>query len=105
MAPRQWDDGCTEVSDLTGAVWRNWGSRTAIALGYHQLDDCVPNCARGTVKSYRAQATAFRIQTCNYEGERYRAYTRIRIRYTVPRANPFGLRAGWQGSTFQLKCE
>jgi hypothetical protein len=104
VAPREWDDGCTEVSDLVRASWRHWGTREAEADGYHELDDCEPDCGRGTVSSYPARATAYRIRTCAYGGRRYSAYTRVRIRYSLPLANPFGLAGGSHIETFRLKC-
>jgi hypothetical protein len=106
VAPRKWDYGCTEVWDLIRTHWHHWGHGPATGRGRHQLDDCNPNCAEGTVKSYPARARAFRIRWCyNAHGLLRRFYTRVRISYSVPAHNPFGLRRGRHKLLYRLRCE
>src|SRR3954447_3528467 len=88
VAPRDWDYGCTEVLDLVGARWRHWGSAHARATGKHQLDNCRPNCGAGTVRSYRAHATAWHVRRCRDSHRRSRRfYTRVTLLYLVPTRN------------------
>ena len=56
-----------EFSDLTltKLTWRHWGSEVARAHGKSRVNDCIPNCAAGTIHFGSASVHVYRRKTIN----------------------------------------
>ncbi len=68
------DDG----QGLQGLRWTSWTARLASGYGTFYENDCVPNCAAGHVRHYRADVTLW--QTAKVPGHAgERQYTRITV--------------------------
>jgi hypothetical protein len=54
-----------DLSDLalTKLHWRHWGTKIARAHGKARGNDCIPNCASGTIRHGTATLKVFRKQT------------------------------------------
>lgn len=105
VRPKQWDLGCTGVSDLDRMAWHTWGGPTASGSGVTQLNNCSPSCAGGTVQEFPVDAAAFRIRKCRTNnGKVGRHYTRVRLVYELPPDNLFGRSGGRQDLTYRLSC-
>lgn len=59
--------------DRGGLHWLSWGGPSALAHGYAWLNDCRPDCARGTFHRHRAVIRARR--------PRHELYTRMTIKF------------------------
>jgi hypothetical protein len=53
--------------------WRSWTTNRASATGAVWIDDCKPNCAKGTFSPHAVKASAFRPVRGHF--------TRLRLRY------------------------
>jgi hypothetical protein len=56
-----------EFHDLTlrKLKWRHWGSKRARAHGKSRVNDCIPNCAAGTIHFGSASVHVYRRKTVN----------------------------------------
>ena len=54
-----------EFSDLTltKLKWRHWGTKVARAKGRARVNDCIPNCAAGTIHYGSVNAHVYRRKT------------------------------------------
>lgn len=105
VRPAKWDRGCTGVWDLTQMTWRTWGHARASGRGMTQLNDCVPYCALGAVEEFPVRARLSRARRCQgKDGRIGRYYTRIKLIYTIPADNPYGVRGGLRNPTLKLGC-
>ena len=73
---------------LERLVWRRWNHGTAAGGGIARVNDCVPFCVAGTIRSYRVRVRAYRIRRCHADNDQYR-YTRVRV--TFRGARPAGV--------------
>src|SRR4051794_39641593 len=65
--------------DVEGVRWSFWGARRATGTGTYPYNDCVPDCARGTVTRHPADLTASGVEFC---GKRKRhVYKRLLIHF------------------------
>ena len=61
-APRRYVLACGDGSDyLRHLNWTVW-STTALATGTEWINDCVPDCARGTFRHYQVLVTLWRVR-------------------------------------------
>ncbi|MCP9491932.1 MAG: hypothetical protein MSC31_18965 [Solirubrobacteraceae bacterium MAG38_C4-C5] len=103
--PTRWDAGCTGVPELDGMSWQEWGGRLATGSGLTRVNDCVPDCAEGTVYQFPAAATVSRIRSCVDErGQVAWFYTRVGYSYTMPAGHPLGGEPGPVDGEFEMLC-
>lgn len=103
VRPATWDNGCTGVADLARMTWSSWGGPTAAGSGVTQTNDCVPDCANGTVEEFPAQAYLARVRSCRANNGRVgRYYTRLRILYKLPPNHHAG--SGPRDAQYRLAC-
>ena len=83
VAPRTWDYGCTEQTDLLRARWRDWGRSVSTAQGLTRYS---PDVVRFPVVVYPVHVVAWRIRRCADVHHRFaRYYTRVRLTFTLRR--------------------
>lgn len=70
--------GCGKLP-LTDLHWSRWGSAAAIASGVAHVNDCRPDCARGTFREFPVTVALTRISTCKATGER--RYQNLNVTY------------------------
>jgi hypothetical protein len=68
-------------STISGLRWRDWNSARARAAGTLEFNDCMPDCASGSLTYYRVAVTLSRIRTCNEKPH----YLTMLFRYTGAR--------------------
>lgn len=70
----------------------------------HQLIDCDPNCAEGSLIEPAADVKIYRIRTCiGSGGHKHRFYTRVSITYMLD--EPFGgIPAGKDTTLYRQHC-
>jgi hypothetical protein len=61
---------------IYGLRWRSWGGRRARATGIFPVNNCVPDCARGSISPRRVAVTLSRKRLCRG----YDEYLRLRYR-------------------------
>jgi hypothetical protein len=66
---------------LTGLAWTRWAASGAAATGKAHENDCVPSCAAGHYRVYRAKITLASVKHC---ASGRLAFTRIRYVPTGP---------------------
>jgi hypothetical protein len=99
VAPRYWDSGCTGNREIIRARWSRWGRRAATAESSTAVNDCDPDCARGTVQVYPSRARAYRLRRCQTRGgQRRRFYTRVRLTVFIDGQSPYR-------NTLRLVCQ
>jgi hypothetical protein len=49
---------------ITGMTWSKWGRKLARGTGTYQVNDCVPNCAEGTITPTPASVVLSGRQLC-----------------------------------------
>ncbi|WP_165165115.1 hypothetical protein [Corynebacterium qintianiae] len=83
---------------LTDLQWQGWNSDTAEAAGTASINDCDPDCAGGTFRTFPAEVRASEKRSCGYNLE---VYTKLEVDYSeeVQRAEPLA-----QPETFDLGC-
>lgn len=58
--------------------WTSWNSRTGRGWGGNWLDDCAPDCARGTFTAYPVNLKVYRPRVL----AGHRLFTRLQVTYT-----------------------
>ena len=71
---------------VTRLRWHKWSSRWAVAGGMFHLNDCRPDCARGTFHRRRGVLLLTRRMFCPSEGKF--VFRHMTIRYTHASRNP-----------------
>jgi hypothetical protein len=71
-------------SVLTHLAWSSWTAASASGTGTQVVNDCVPYCAAGKFRSYRADVTFWRSEPVpGHPGQRY--FSRVTVRYPAAR--------------------
>lgn len=82
IAPRRYVLACGDGSDyLRHLNWAVW-TTTALATGTEWINDCVPDCARGTFRHYRVLVTLWRARPLTRAVDHF---TRLTTLYTHKR--------------------
>jgi hypothetical protein len=64
---------------LQRLVWRGWNRTVATGAGIAKANDCIPYCAVGHFRTYRARVRAYRIRRCEVDNNL--RYTRLSITF------------------------
>ena len=90
VRPSWWDLACGDGSVAAqSVVWSSWTSTGAIGRGLVQAQNCVPDCASGTVDNFRA---TFVLN--DRSGQRF-----LRLTVSFPGARPYEGASPWGDKT------
>jgi hypothetical protein len=76
--------------------WSSWTATSASGRGTAKVNDCKPNCAEGSIESFRVKLVASRPRTCANGKREFR-----RLTYSFPRTKPDGAR---RSGTLRRPC-
>jgi hypothetical protein len=79
------DDGEFRVTNLR---WSSWTGTIARGRGTAKVNDCMPTCDDGRVRSYKAKLVASRPKVCPNGKRQF-----VRLRYEFPGEKPAGARS------------
>lgn len=65
---------------LHGMRWHHWNRRVARGHGRLRVNGCRPDCASGSLHTYRVRVRAYRPRRCGPARHARYQYTRIRVR-------------------------
>jgi len=97
--PERFALGCGMGLRMIGLKWRHWAEPVSYAYGTARVNDCYPDCARGSYTDHRIELIAYQIETCASGERRY-----TRLVWTYPDGNPSGEEASADQQSFKIDC-
>jgi hypothetical protein len=77
---------------IKGAKWSSWRARRARGRGRARVNDCNPNCAQGTIRTYRVRLRLSKAVTCQIGPRRQFTLVTLIFRNRRPSGFPKSLR-------------
>ena len=78
VRPARYTLACADGNDyLSGLAWTSWGPRRASGTGTEHVNDCVPYCAAGRIRSYPVRVVLWDGKAAGPGRQRYTKITEV----------------------------